>query len=319
MQRRFFSQCFCLLTDGSTSIASIAKHVRASGLSIERQMPASENWQHAGETIVVPFQSGVGGGVSIDVVEYPWPDHMGDPKSDTMTMSAWSMGFFGPFAFPGGLQRAVVHAWGRPAGRSIVPAHRGVVRLRTSSIPEASSNPAAKPRNGDALLELQFLTHLVSAVGSAPGVMCYFNPNGEVLQDLARFKSISDACQRQEKIPLQLWANVRLFKLTADFGIMDTVGNEQFDVMDIETIYPTGKYDPATIDYYMRNVTHYLLDMDRELQTGEAIDGPDERELSWVIESRESAVTHPPRRALRLSPAADAEAIRAALEAASRR
>lgn len=66
----------------------------------------------------------------------------------------------------------------------------------------------------------------------------------------------------------------------------------------------------------MRNVTHYLLDLKRQLRTGERIDGPGESQLSWVIESRDTSMTGPPRRVIRLSPESEAVAIRACLRTA---
>lgn len=81
-------------------------------------------------------------------------------------------------------------------------------------------------------------------------------------------------------------------------------------------VYPKKQYDPNTIGYYLRNVTHYLLELGREIQTGEAIDGPGERGLSWIAEARDEGLVTPPRRALRLFPKSDAIAIRSASAAA---
>ncbi|MBI1830087.1 MAG: hypothetical protein HYR84_01390 [Planctomycetes bacterium] len=47
------------------------------------------------------------------------------------------------------------------------------------------------------------------AVFRAPGVLCYFNPNGEVLRDRAGFRETRKACKDQEKMPLPLWMNIR--------------------------------------------------------------------------------------------------------------
>jgi hypothetical protein len=43
---------------------------------------------------------------------------MGDPKLDPMTFGAWSMGHFGPLAYPGGLGGARQHAWSWQTGRT---------------------------------------------------------------------------------------------------------------------------------------------------------------------------------------------------------
>ena len=74
-------------------------------------------------------------------------------------------------------------------------------------------------------------------------------------------------------------------------------------------------YTRGLISYDLRNVTLYLKDLSRELKTGESIDGPGERNLSWTIEVLDEGVVSPPRRVVRLSPKASQSAIRAALKA----
>ena len=94
---------------------------------------------------------------------------------------------------------------------------------------------------------------------------------------------------------------------------MDTVGNAQLEVRDVEAVFPLATYVPEDIDHYLRNVTHYLLDVDRELRSGEEIDGPGERNLSWTMELLDQGVVEPPRRVLRLYPKAHAKAVRGVL------
>jgi hypothetical protein len=98
---------------------------------------------------------------------------------------------------------------------------------------------------------------------------------------------------------------------------MDTVGNGQLEIRDVEAIFPTAKHEPGEIDYYLRNVTHYLLGLglDQEMQTGEEIDGPGETNLSWTIEVLDQGINVPPRRILRLLPKASSKAVRQALSA----
>ncbi len=33
---------------------------------------------------------------------------------------------------------------------------------------------------------------------------------------------------------------------------MDTVGNAQLEIRDIEAVFPLAEYDPGDIDYYLR-------------------------------------------------------------------
>jgi hypothetical protein len=165
---------------------------------------------------------------------------------------------------------------------------------------------------------MMFLSRAVVALLKAPGVICYFNPNGEVLRDYTSFRQVWDPCNQQQKMPLPLWMNIRFFNLSDKLGLMDTVGNGQLEVRDVEAVFPSAQYDPVDIDYYLRNVTHYLLGLDREMQSGEDIDGPGESNLSWTMEVLEQGAIEPPRRALRLYPKASSKAVRAALSAVGR-
>lgn len=316
MPKGFFSQGVCLLTDGRTGVSDVRSAIEKAGFHIHREIAPNEHWSFGGPAVLIPYRAEVNGSVTVDVVNHPWPDTMGDPKSDPMTFGAWSMGFFGPFAFPGGLERAIQHAWGWEAGRDVAPRHRGFIRIRSSYVGGAAQDAPCLPKDYDAIDEMGFISRLVIALGRAPGVLCCFNPNGEVLRDPSGFASTWDAATKQQKVPLLLWMNVRLFNLDRVFGLMDTVGNAQLDVRDIEVIYPVKRYDPGTIDYYMRNVTHYLRDLGREIQTGEAIDGPGESNLSWTAEACDQGIAAPPRPVLRLYPKVDAAPIREALAAA---
>ncbi len=119
-------------------------------------------------------------------------------------------------------------------------------------------------------------------------------------------------------MPLPLWTNIRFFNLSEKLGFMDSVGNGQLEMRDVEAIFPTARYDPRDIDNYLRNVTHYMLGLDREMKTGETIDGPGESDLSWTMEVLDRGVVEPPRQVLRLYPKASGKAVREALSAAGR-
>jgi hypothetical protein len=318
MAKGFFTQGAGLLTDGHTSIQQIKSALQAEAFQIVKEAPAQENWCFGGPGLLIAFLPEVNGYASVDVVNQLWPDGMGDPKSDSMTFGAWSMGYFGPLAFPGGLARARQHAWGWEAGRTVPEDHRGFIRIKMSYVYGAKENAPVMPQDYDPLAELNFLSRAALAVLSAPGVLCYFNPNGEVLRDQATFREVWLECNKQEKIPLPLWINIRLFQLNEKLGFMDTVGNGQLDIQDVEAIYPSANYAPADIDYYLRNVTHYLLDLDREIKTGEAIDGPGENNLSWTTEVLEHGINQPPRRILRLYPKANRKEVSEALTAIGR-
>jgi hypothetical protein len=315
MAKGFFTQGVSLLTNGQTTIDNIKAALRQHGFEIVKESPTQENWAFGGPTLVVTFLPDLNGYVAVDVVNQPWPDSMGDPKLDSLTFAAWSMGHFGPFAFPGSLARARQHTWAWQPGQTISEGHRGFIRLRISYVFGVNKDAPIIPANYDAVGEIMFMSRAAIALLKAPGVICYFNPNGEVLRDDAAFRQVWDACTEQQKIPLPLWMNIRFFKLSDQLGFMDTVGNGQLEIRDVEAVFPSAKYDPGKIDYYLRNVTHYLLGLDREMQSGEEIDGPEETNLSWTMEVLDRGVVEPPRRVLRLYPKASAGEVGAALSA----
>ena len=318
MARGLFTQGVCLLTDGQATIEDVKAALREHGFQIVREAPPADHWALGGPTLVVAFLPQVNGHVAVDVVNQSWPDKMGDPKSDLMTFAAWSMGHFGPFAFPGGLARARQHAWAWEPARAVSAGHRGIIRIRTSYVPGSKDDAPILPKDYDPLAEMNFITRMVVALFNARGVMCYFNPNGEVLRDRTSFRALWDESSKQNKLPLPLWMNIRFFRLGEKFVLMDTVGNEQLQIKDVEAVFSSDEYHPAHVDYYLRNVTEYLRDFNRELRTGESIDGPGKSDLSWSMEVLEKGLVEPPRRVLRLHPKADSTAIQRALADISR-
>ncbi|MCI0680964.1 MAG: DUF4261 domain-containing protein, partial [Gemmataceae bacterium] len=162
------------------------------------------------------------------------------------------------------------------------------------------------------------LNKIVLALFKAPGVLCYFNPNGEVLRDGDSFRDHEKSCREQEIIPLELWANIRFLHVNEAIWFMDTVGNAQLDLQDVEAFYPKDKYKAEDIDHYLRNVTLYLMSLDRTLQSGEEIDGPGEGDLSWTMDILEQGAIEPPRHIVRLYPKGLGEDVKKALEAVGR-
>lgn len=318
MAKGFFTQGMSLLTDGRTAIDSVRTALEKNGFEIVNQTAAQDNWCFGGATVVIPFLPQVNGYVTVDVVDHPWPDTMGDPKSDPMMFGAWSMGYFGPFAFPGSLTRAGQHSWTWEPGRAIAGDHHGFIRVRMSYVLGAQPDRPVMPEDYRPLKEMEFLSRVVLAAFDARGTICYFNPNGEVLRDSTSFREIWEDCIQQQALPLPLWMNIRFFHLSDEFSFMDTVGNAQLDIRDVEAVFPKPGYDPARVDYYLRNVTHYLLDLDRELRTGEAIDGPGESDLSWTMDVLDESLAAPPRRIVRLYPKTEQKAVREALAALKR-
>jgi hypothetical protein len=280
---------------------------------IAKDAPASEMRWFSGPSLIVPFRPDANGYASIDVINKPWPDAMGDPKADPMLFGAWSMGHFGPHTFPGGLERAGQHSWTWELGRTIAAQHRGFIRMRLSYVFGARDDAPVYPDDRDPVAELTWLSKLTLALFDTPGVLCYFNPNGEVLCDRQRFAETFKGATAQGKLPLQLWSNVRFYDLSKDLSFMDTVGSSQLDLPDVEAIFPPAEYDPGAVDYYLRNVTVYLQDSGKQIGDDEPIDGPGEGDLGWTTKSLEKGLVTPPRSVLRLFPRRHARAVAAAV------
>jgi hypothetical protein len=313
MAKGMFSQGVCLLTNGKTTMDAIKEALNAGGFEVVKETPANEHTAFGGPTVIVPYLPEVNGYAAVDVVNEPWPDSMGDPKADPITFGAWSFGNFGPLAFPSGLARAGQHSWSLEQGRTVAEGHRGYIRARISYVFGARDDFPVMPKDYQPIPEMMFLSRMVLALFDVPGVICYYNPNGEVLRDSANFCEVWDACEKQENVPLPLWMNVRFFNLNERLGLMDTVGNGQLDLRDVEALFPFDKYEPGDVSYYLRNVTHYLLGLDREMKSGEAIDGPGESDPGWTVEVLDAGAVEPPRRVLRLYPKANRKEIREAL------
>lgn len=308
MAKGLFSQSVCLLTDGQATLFDVKASLQRHDFEIVKALRPRSEWQFGGAALVIAYRPEVNGVAIVDLVNRPWPDTMGNPESDTTTFGAWSMGHFGPWAFPNGLQRASQHAWSWAEGRSIENAHAGFIRIRLRYATAGDDAPLL-PANYDPVDELSFLSRVVLAAGAVAGVLCYFNPNGEVLRDHGGFSRVWQDCASAELIPLTLWTNVRLFKLTDKLVLMDTVGNSQLDRMDIEAIFAGDEYDPSTVDNYLRNVSLYLLHSNPEFETGQTIDGPGGTGSQWTIEVLDDGLVSPPRKILRLYPKRHAAAV----------
>lgn len=313
MPKGFFSQCFCLLTNSTITIDDLRQHLSPYSFELVGERDTFPNWQLSGPSLLYQYRPEVNGSVSLDVVDQPWPDSMGDPKADPMTFAAWSMGHFGPFNFPGSLSRACQHCWVQPEAKHLAESHNGFIRLRISYVVGADDSALVLPTDYDPLAELMFLSDLAMTLMEMPSVLGYFNPNGEVLRTYHGFVSEWNHFQQHDTVPLPLWTNVRFFTLTDQILLMDTVGNRQLDVDDLQAIAPGASFKPSQIDAYLRNVASYLLESKPNLKTCEAIDGPNETNLTWRIDNMEEAGTAPPRAVIRLTPKAHQKAIKAAL------
>ncbi len=302
MPKGMFTQTVCVLLKQPISCAQLEPALSA--FAIRGRQEDSESWAYGGPALTLDFRPEVNGYVVVDTVDQPWPDHMGDAQNEAMLFGAWSMGFFGPFAFPGGLQRAAQQCWGWEAGKKVANRHKGFVRIRSSYVLGGDENAPVMPEAYDAVAELRFVTDVASALLQLPQALCYFNPNGEVLRDRDGLRQSLEFAQSAKLLPLDIWSNVRLFNLEGDWSLMDTVGNGQLDLPDIEAGFAPG-YDYGEIDRFLRNISWYLLQKGEVIKAGDTMDGPGN--VPWQARCPENALTDPPRRVMRWLPLDDAD------------
>ncbi len=297
-----FTAGACVLFERSVSLDQLDRALVE--FEVVKRLDEGSDWAMRGPSLVLALRPDVNGYVSVDTVGKPWPDHMGDPQSEPMLFGAWSMGNFGPFAFPNGLKRAMQHSWGWPEGKTIPQRHTGFVRILASYVFGGDPNAMIFPPAYDPLAELEFVTDVALAVMKLPGALCYFNPNGETLRSVQGMEE-SLAFARQRNVPpLDLYANVRLFNVDEGWLVMDTVGNGQLgspDLPDLEAcMLKDKKYDLGQVDGFLRNTTLYVLRQGDVFRDGDTIDGPGR--IRWRAWNRRGSLINPPRRTIRFFP-----------------
>ena len=156
------------------------------------------------------------------------------------------------------------------------------------------------PEDYDPMDEMKFLTKAVSAVLELPQAICYFNPGGEVLRDENGLRQGLNYAWNHELPPLDMWTNVRLFRASETWSLMDTVGNGQLDMPDLEAIYDSQKYEPSDVERFLRNASLYLLNTQEDVDDGDTADGPGD--VTWTAMECEDALSDPPRPTIRWVP-----------------
>jgi len=301
MPKGYFSQTLVVLFKQHVGLSELRSLL--TGFDVVKDVPASEHWEFAGPALVIAYMPGVNGLVAVDIVDRAWPDHMGAPKDAPTLFGAWSMGYFGPFTYPGSLERALQHS--SPDATDAARRHKAFARIHVSYVFGADGNARLLPENYRPLPELAFITGLASALLQHPHALCYFNPNGELLLTKANLdKQIAFAATSAIR-PLDVWMNFRLFNFDRPDGdpnwlMMDTVGNQQLDILDQEIFFPKKDVSPDEAYRWLRNATGYMLDNGEVIKDGDTMDGPGGRRQQAKHFS--VGLISPPRRVLRWLP-----------------
>lgn len=351
MAKGLFTQGICVLLEHAVDVEQIRSALSGS-FEVVGQLP--EAGEAGGDqTLVLQYRPEAGGHVLVTLSADPWPDDMGDPEESAERFVSWSLGQYGPLAFPGCLRRACDQSWGWPVGAEVARQHRAHIRVLISYVldqsDDGSDGESVLPGDGlldsdlaggdltggdsasgdlasddlaggesldldfleddgvedmplmpdeyDAVAELQFLMRVTSPLMELPGALCYFNPGGEVLRDASGLRQgLNDAWQKDVP-PLDMWTNVRLYQAAEDWSLMDTIGNGQFDLPDMEAIFVSDSFEPPVIEEFLRALSAFSLREDNDFEDGDTADGPGG--VVWRALECDEGLTDPPRPTIR--------------------
>lgn len=294
----FFTQGIAVLLDKPVSLTGL-KNL----LPVEYRpeiMDEDENGEVNRKNIAVVLPDLPEALVILDVFDKPWPDHMGSPDTEPDLFSAWGMGYYGPFTFPGSFERAVHFAKTDHQSVEFAKNHNAFIRVKTT-YPRNNDTDPIVPQNYNPIKELMALTAFLQKLLDHLPASIYFNPAGELLLSKQQVDGIMDFCNKENTYHLSLWTNSRLYNWDDDFMFMDSVGNEQFDLPDIEVIIPKeGEYDLTNVSNFINDISMHSIDSFINLEDEEMFEAFDG--TKWEILSSEKSLTDPPRNTIRLYP-----------------
>lgn len=276
----FFTQGAIVLTE--RPLAAEAVEAALADFRVVNRLPAGgeKNWIDGYPSWAVSWRPEVNGSVIVDVVDAPWPDNMGDPRSPggQALHAAWTMGHMGPITWPGNLLRATQFAesFGDKSSAAASKRHAAFVRVRSTYVLGAPDDARVMPDDYPARPELEFVTSVAAALAAAPGALCYFNPGGETLFTVSEMRRTMEECAASKLAPLPVWSAGRLSEIedAPDWLFVDVIGMEQLDAHDHEACFRRGKCDPAEVIRFLRHTTSYTLENGPVIKDGHTTDGP---------------------------------------------
>jgi hypothetical protein len=302
MPKGIVTQTFCILLEEAVTIDQVRVVLEEFGES--RDVPASESWAFGGPTLIFPTENNTNGTVVVDVVDEQWPDSMGHPDDEPTIYGAWSMGHFGPFTYPGSLDRTRQQCWMWEDGGEEAARHTGFVRIRVGYSFGGENDAPLIPDNYDSVEELNYITSIAAALLDLPAAICYFNPSGETLLDAQLFEEARVYAEQAGLPPLDVWTNIRLFNIDQQWVLMDTVGNEQFEGKDCEACFRSEEYNLQEVNAFLRNLSLLTMNHPEVIEDGMEMPGPND--VPWRMEFANS-VCPAPRPVLRWIPVDGAE------------
>jgi hypothetical protein len=291
MPKGLFTQGVAVLFKQAVTLDDIEPLLKP--FKIVKRMNDFKQWELGGPTFVIEYRPEVNGLVSVDIVDQPWPDKMGDPKTEFMTFGAWSMGHFGPFAYPGNLERAKQHCYSWSQGAQVASQHQSFIRVRLSYAFGLPEDSPVFPKDCKPVDELNFITRIVMELLRHSSALCYFNPNGEYLAELNHMEKVCEHYCKANLPPVDLWVNRRMFKFNESWMLMDTVGLRQLELDDLEVCFRTDRFKANDMAVFLGNTSLYLAGAGPVIKDGETIDGPGK--VLFRAKSFQDAKAEPPR------------------------
>jgi hypothetical protein len=310
MAKGFFTQSAVILLDSPVDIDRVATALGGFQLVHGREEATAWSGQigdylrHIGvprhPSLTVALRPEVNGFALVDVVPTPWPD-IHDDAADPVTFVAASMGWYGPFACTGSLDRAA-RASGDAAMVEVAERHRAHAIVRSSYLlgSEGVELPE-QPPDYDAVVEIAELTRIALAVASLPETMAYFNPNGERLVGTAWVRACIDHYRARGAVPIPLYSQVRAIGVpdAPEWTLFDTVGLGQLDAPDQEVAIHTGQFDFQDVASLLYFAAKHLVG-GGDVSEGERMNGPGD--TTWYARWCEVGGAPPPRRVVRWFP-----------------
>ncbi|MEX1041604.1 MAG: hypothetical protein WDZ51_13280 [Pirellulaceae bacterium] len=197
----------------------------------------------------------------VETLPHPWPD-----STDLHDRSAEE---FGLGTEPWGLQRSLEQCWVWDTASAAVSRHQAVVRVRRESTGAEGGvldTPQVTARDVTQLIRQAL------AAATLPGVLAYFQPAGEVLLPPHVVAEMLEHATIAQIPPLDLWSNIRLSWLTDDWSLVETIGNIQLGLPDVEVYYEHDRQETNDVAALARSVSLRMLQEESAPKTGESFE-----------------------------------------------
>jgi hypothetical protein len=190
----------------------------------------------------------------------------------------------------------------------VVPTHRAFIRIRATYVLGGDDDAHVLPEDYEPLMELERVTQIALKLSRLQGVLCYFNPNGEVLLSKEELEATLATAAKEQRLPIEAWSNVRLVQPEEweGWALVDSVGMAQLDVADHEACFDLSRYNVNDVVLLVRNLCLYTLDSKAEFHAGEITDGPGG--VAWKTRGTVEPIMPAPREIVRWVPIDDGAA-----------